>query len=138
MTPMADAGDPLESSFGHLERRILDALWSREGGASVRDLLPEFAPAAYTTILTTLERLRRKGILNRVRQRGRAYAYVPRWGRAELTERLASRTLGGWLRDPATAGPILSCFIDAVSDRDDRLLDELDRLIRRKRRERGR
>jgi predicted transcriptional regulator len=134
---MTEAGDPLESSFGHLERRVLDALWRREAGASVRDLIPEFAPAAYTTLLTTLERLRRKGILTRVRQ-GRAYAYVPRWGRAELTERLASRTLGGWLRDSATAGPILSCFIEAVSNRDDRLLDELDRLIREKRRERRR
>jgi predicted transcriptional regulator len=123
------AGDPLESSFGHLERRILDALWRRDGGASVRELLPEFAPAAYTTLLTTLERLRRKGILNRVRQ-GRAFAYVPCWSRTELTERLASKTFGGWLHDPAAAGPILSCFIEAVSSRDARLLDELDLLIR--------
>lgn len=134
---MTGGGDPLDSSFGHLERRILDALWRRAAGASVRDLVPEFAPAAYTTLLTTLERLRRKGILTRVRQ-GRAYAYLPRWSRAELTERLASKTLGGWLRDPAAAGPILSCFIDALSSRDDRLLDELDRLIREKRRERAR
>jgi len=131
------AADPLESSFGHLERRVLEALWRRRGAASVRDLVPEFAPAAYTTLLTTLERLHRKGILTRARQ-GRAYAYAPRWGRDELTERLAARTLGGWLRDPAAAGAILSCFIDAVSDRDDRLLDELDRLIREKRRERAR
>ena len=134
---MTDASDPLESSFGRLERRILEALWRREGGASVRDLIPEFAPAAYTTLLTTLERLRRKGVLTRVRQ-GRAHVYVPRWGRAELTEHLASRTMGGWLRDPAAAGPILSCFIDTVSNRDERLLDELDRLIREKRRERRR
>jgi predicted transcriptional regulator len=134
---MTDPGDPLESSFGHLERRVLDALWRRPAAASVRDLVPEFAPAAYTTLLTTLERLRRKGILTRVRQ-GRAYAYQPRWSRAELTGRLASTTLGGWLRDPGSAGPILSCFIDAVSSRDERLLDELDRLIRAKRRERSR
>jgi predicted transcriptional regulator len=133
---MSRAGDPLESFFGHLERRVLDALW-RHGAASVRDLAPEFAPAAYTTLLTTVERLRRKGILTRVR-RGRAYVYAPRWGRVELTERLASRTLGAWLGDPAAAGPILSCFIDAVSSRDDNLLDELDRLIREKRRERKR
>jgi predicted transcriptional regulator len=132
----AGAGDPLESFFGPLEFRILDALWLRDS-ASARDLAPAFAPAAYTTILTTLERLRRKGFLTRT-PRGRAYVYAPCWGRAELTERLASRTLGAWLDAPAAAGPILSCFINAVSSRDDRLLDELDRLIREKRRERTR
>jgi predicted transcriptional regulator len=131
-----DAGDPLESFFGHLELRVLDALWGR-GASSVRDLEPEFASSAYTTLLTTLERLRRKGILTRVRN-GRANVYEPRWGRAELTERLASQTMGAWLGDSAAAGPILSCFIDAVSNRDHRLLDELDRLIREKRRERDR
>jgi predicted transcriptional regulator len=130
------AGDPLESFFGPLERRILDAVW-RRGAATVRDLEAEFAPAAYTTLMTTLERLRRKGMLTRSRQ-GRAFEYAPRWSRAELTERLASRTLGGWLRDPSSARPILSCFIDAVTEHDEKLLDELDRLIKEKRRERMR
>ncbi|HEX2442631.1 MAG TPA: BlaI/MecI/CopY family transcriptional regulator [Vicinamibacterales bacterium] len=129
-----DAGDPLESFFGPLEIRVLDALWRRERSASVGDLASEFAPTAYTTLMTTLERLRRKGVLVRARE-GRAFLYEPRWSRAELTERLASRTLGAWLEHPTAAQPILSSFIDAVSSRDERLLDELDRLIRQKRRE---
>jgi predicted transcriptional regulator len=128
------ASDPLESFFGPLEIRVLDALWGRGRSASVGDLSPEFAPAAYTTLMTTLERLRRKGVLERARE-GRAFLYQPRWSRAALTERLASRTLGAWLEHPRAAQPILSSFIDAVSSRDERLLDELDRLIRRKRRE---
>ena len=41
------------------------------------------------------------------------------------------------LADPAVAGPLLSFFIDAVSERDESLLDELERLIREKRRDEG-
>jgi predicted transcriptional regulator len=125
-------GDPLESFFGPLEIRVLDALWRRGSAASVGDLGVDLAPAAYTTLMTTLERLRRKGVLERAR-RGRAFLYEPRWGRHELTGRLASMTLGAWLEDPSTARPVLSCFIEAVSSRDQKLLDELDRLIREKR-----
>jgi predicted transcriptional regulator len=125
-------GDPLESFFGPLEIRVLDALWRRQGSASVGDLAPELAPAAYTTLMTTLERLRRKGVVDRAR-RGRVFLYEPRWSRTELTGRLTSRTLGAWLEDPSTARPVLSCFIDAISRRDEKLLDELDRLIRQKR-----
>jgi predicted transcriptional regulator len=126
------ASDPLESFFGPLEIRVLDALWRRQRSASVGDLAPEFAPAAYTTLMTTLERLRRKGVIERAR-RGRVFLYQPRWSRTELTGRLTSSTLGAWLEDPSTARPVLSCFIDAISKRDEKLLDELDRLIREKR-----
>jgi hypothetical protein len=33
--------------------------------------------------------------------------------------------------------PVLACIVDAISDRDRELLDELDRLIKAKRRELG-
>jgi hypothetical protein len=36
-----------------------------------------------------------------------------------------------------SARPVLSCFVDEVSRHDDRLLDELERLVQEKRRQQG-
>jgi len=66
----------LASVFGALELRVLEALWRRGEDASVRDLMPEFPQAAYTTLMTTLDRLHRKGVLER-RKDGRAFLYRP-------------------------------------------------------------
>ena len=66
----------LASLFGALELRVLEALWRRGADASVRDLMPEFPQAAYTTLMTTLDRLHRKGVLER-RKDGRAFHYRP-------------------------------------------------------------
>ena len=122
----------LASIFGSLELRVLEALWRREGEASVRDVLPEFPNAAYTTLMTTLDRLHRKGFLVR-RKDGRAFLYRPVNSREELESGLVTRALQPLLQgsDPR---PILSCFVEEVSRQDERLLDELERLVRAKRR----
>lgn len=61
-----------------LELRCLTALW-RLGEANVqavRDWLAPQRPLAYTTVMTMLERLTRKGILTR-RKSGRSFFYKP-------------------------------------------------------------
>ena len=65
--------------LGPLERRVLEVLWGRDREARVRDLQPSFPEIAYTTLMTTLDRLHRKGVLYRVPE-GRAFAYRPRRG----------------------------------------------------------
>jgi len=122
----------LASIFGTLELRVLEALWRREGDASVRDILPEFPNAAYTTLMTTLDRLHRKGFLER-RKDGRAFVYRPVNSREQMESGLITRALQPLLQgsDPR---PILSCFVEEVSRQDERLLDELERLVRAKRR----
>ena len=67
---------------------------------------------------------------------GRAYAYEPRFERSELETRVAARTveeLLGPARDRRVLEPLLSCFVDAVSERDRLLLDDLERLLKAKR-----
>jgi predicted transcriptional regulator len=122
----------LASVFGTLELRVLEALWRREAEASVRDILPDFPNAAYTTLMTTLDRLHRKGVLER-RKDGRAFLYRPVNSRQQLESGLVTRALQPLLQgsDPR---PILSCFVEEVSRQDERLLDELERLVRAKRR----
>jgi predicted transcriptional regulator len=123
----------LASVFGSLELRVLEALWTRGAEASVRDILDEFPHAAYTTLMTTMERLHRKGVLER-RKDGRAFLYRPVSSRDEMETGLVARALEPLLRS-GSAQPILSCFVDEVSRHDERLLDELERLVREKRRQ---
>ncbi len=120
-------------SPGPLERRVLDALWARNDAACVRDIHPAFAGVAYTTLMTTLDRLYRKGILDRVK-RGRAFFYKPRMNREELESALAAEALRHALeRDVSSLRPLLSFVVNAIGDRDHRLLEELESLVRARR-----
>jgi predicted transcriptional regulator len=125
----------LERFFGPLEIRVLESLWRRTGFQSVRDLQPDFAGVAYTTLMTTLDRLYRKGFLNRVKA-GRAFAYRPRYGREELASGIAANALTSLLKEQSVR-PVLSFFVEEVSRRDANLLDELARLVDEKRRTQG-
>jgi BlaI family penicillinase repressor len=61
-----------------LELLCLRALWSLGEGnvRAVQDVVAESRPLAYTTIMTVLDRLVRKGMLAR-RKVGRSFAYAP-------------------------------------------------------------
>ena len=124
----------LASVFGALELRVLEALW-RRGKGTVRDLCDDFPAAAYTTLMTTMERLHKKGVLNREKS-GRAFIYEPINSRAELESGLITRAIQPLLSSDS-ARPVLSCFVDEVSRHDERLLDELERLVQEKRRQQG-
>jgi predicted transcriptional regulator len=126
----------LASIFGALELRVMEALWRRPAGASVRELQGDFPNAAYTTVMTTMERLHRKGVLDREKS-GRAFVYRARYSREEMETGAAARAVGSLLGN-GNAQPILSWLVDAVSEQDTRLLDELERLVQAKRRERDR
>lgn len=129
------ASQALESTFGPLELRVLDALWSRSAPACVRDIQPQFPGVAYTTLMTTLDRLYRKGTLDRHKS-GRAFYYRPKATQQQLISDLASSTFATLL--PGNGGdarPILSMFVDTVSERDQTMLDELEELVRARRQE---
>ena len=122
------------ASLGNLERRTMDEVWARKE-VSVRQVEMAFNEhVAYTTLMTTLDRLYKKGFLNR-RKEGRAFLYSPKFTLEELERGLAEDVIGS-LFDAGTEHiePVLACIVDAVSDRDRELLDELERLVREKRR----
>ncbi|HXV61318.1 MAG TPA: BlaI/MecI/CopY family transcriptional regulator [Vicinamibacteria bacterium] len=128
----------LASFLGKLELQVLDVLWTRWRETSVRDLEPYFGSTAYTTLMTTLDRLHKKGLLHRTKS-GRAYLYMPRFTRAGLEAYLAEdafATILEGVRSGASARPLLMSFVEAVSRRDALLLDELERLVKEKRRAR--
>jgi predicted transcriptional regulator len=122
----------LASVLGSLELRVLEVLWRRGSDATVKDVQAEFSGTAYTTVMTTMDRLYRKGILDR-KKTGRAFVYCPRFSREALEIAAASRTIDGFLNGQSVR-PILSYLVEAVGREDERLLDELEELIRTKRR----
>jgi predicted transcriptional regulator len=129
----AGPGDELPG-LGELERRVMQALWEK-GERSVRDVHDSFGgELAYTTVMTTMDRLYRKALLGR-HKRGKAYVYSARVTPGELRQGATRGLLDRLLReDRENAGPILSCIVESVSDRDRTLLDDLERLVRAKRR----
>jgi predicted transcriptional regulator len=133
MTRRISFTNQLESTYGPLEMRVLEALWACNAPSCVRDLQPRFPGVAYTTLMTTLDRLFRKGTLTRAKA-GRAFYYQPRSTQQELISELAGSTFATLLPgDTASVRPILSMFVDTVGDRDHALLDELEALVKARR-----
>lgn len=128
--------DPLRAALGHLERDVMEVLW-RRSPLSVRDVQAALTrTVAYTTVMTTLDRLFKKGFIDRERH-GRAFSYRATHSRQQVEGAVAAGLLTGLLQqEGSVARPLLSNLVDAVADRDATLLDELEDLVRSKRRRR--
>lgn len=76
-----------------LELSCLKALWSLQEGnvKEVQQIVAQSRPLAYTTIMTVLDRLVRKGKITR-RKVGRAFVYAPQTSRDSM-RRVAIREL---------------------------------------------
>ncbi len=122
-------------ALGKLERQVLDQTW-RRGEVSVRDIYVAFdEQMAYTTLMTTLDRLYKKKLLDR-RKDGRAFLYAPAVSREEFEHGIREDVIDGLLGGGAEGiEPVLACIVDTVSERDRESLDELDRLVKEKKRE---
>ena len=124
----------VENRLGSLERAVLSFIWEH-GETSVRDACERLGSSvAYTTVMTTMDRLFKKRLLAR-RKVGRAFVYTATATREELEGAVAAELVQTLLQNDGTEPlPILSSLVDAVSDRDRALLGELERLIKEKRR----
>ena len=116
----------------------MEIVWSC-GECNVREVSQKIdRPLAYTTVMTTLDRLYKKGLLDR-RKEDRAFIYSPRLSRQEYEHKRAGHLVAGFLTGSQPSSELLiSCLIEAVGQQDEALLDELERKIRLKRRELGR
>src|SRR5262249_29575883 len=124
---------PSLTQLGPLEQRLLGELWSRNN-ATVRELIDySQLEMAYTTVMTTLDRLFKKGLLDRTEE-GRAFRYFPRVTREELQREAAGHAIQQLLGSGPASLP-LSYLVEAVTEHDTQLLDELQQLVEKKRRE---
>lgn|GEM_PF-168516 len=130
---VADTISPGRPVLGPLESKVLELLWSNDCPVTVRDIHGAFPELAYTTLMTTLDRLFRKGVLLRRRQ-GRAFAYQARLSRHVMLREWISGHVARLLAAPGPSSAILSTLVQAVGRRDAALLEELDALVQAERR----
>ena len=117
--------------FGELEAVVIDRVWNRDpDSVTVREIFEELSAErriAYTTVMSTMDNLHRKGWLERERD-GRAYRYWASMTREEHTARLMRDALDGGGRSEL----VLSFFIEQIGPKEsERLREALRRLARR-------
>jgi predicted transcriptional regulator len=119
-------------ALGPLEALVMDCLWQSGGPLSVREVAARLnGPWAYTTLMTTLDRLFKKGLASREAM-GRAFLYSARLSRADLgvhALRIAVSDIGA----ADTRDLALAALVDALESHDPEMLDSLDRLVKEKR-----
>ena len=102
--------------FGDLEAVIMDRLWSWDHAATVREMLDDLTAErrlAYTTVMTVMDNLYRKGWLKRELD-GKAYRYQPVSSRQEYSAELMRQVLAGSGDEVAT----LLRFVDRMTDQE--------------------
>jgi predicted transcriptional regulator len=109
--------------FGDLEASVMDVLWNAGRPLLVRDVVDSIRPEralAYTTIMTVLDNLHRKGWLDRARD-GRAWRYEPRLDRQAYTAMLMREALV--VSDDRTG--VLARFVEEIDPEDAAALADL-------------
>jgi predicted transcriptional regulator len=122
----------MKRALGELESQVMECLWQAPH-SSVKEIWERLSgqrPLAYTTIMTTMDRLYQKGLLQRVKS-GKAFLYAPRFSRQEFEEILTAEVLRGLASDAGES--LMSAFLDLLSERDPGSLDRLEEMIRRRR-----
>jgi predicted transcriptional regulator len=118
--------------LGTLESAVMEILWARapRSVVDVETALRRRRDIAHTTVLTTLDRMHRKGYLTR-EKRGKAFLYSPRYSAQEFHHAVAQEVVGALLGQ--FSEPAISAFVDLVA-REPGALDQLERLIEERRR----
>ena len=98
--------------FGDLEAVIMRRVWDHDGPVTVRELYEEMQrerAIAYTTVMSTMDNLHRKGWLARERD-GKAYRYTAVASREEYSARL----MGEAMAEAGDTEAVLSHFVAAM------------------------
>ena len=120
--------------LGPLETHLLRAIWKRQS-CTVRELIDSGEiDCAYTTVMTTLDRLHKKGLLER-QPEGRAFRYTAALTSAEFDRHKVRNAILKFLGGDSAAHAPVSFLVDAVSEHDTNLLDTLEEAIEEKRRQ---
>lgn len=114
-------------ALGRLEAEVMELVW-RHAPVTAREVCDRLSgkrERAYTTIMTTMDRLHRKRLLVREKD-GLAWRYRPAMSRAEYQKAAADLLAAGFLRSHGEVG--LAAFVDAAAV-DAKLLERLARMI---------
>jgi len=113
--------------FGDLETVIMHLVWGHDRPVTVRDLLGELLQEreiAYTTVMSTMDNLHRKGWLARVKD-GKAYRYTATASREEYSARLMAQALA----DGGDTEAVLNHFVAQIDGQDSDVLSDVVRRL---------
>ena len=114
-------------ALGDLEARVMRRIWARREPVTVREVLGDLQqerPVAYTTVMTVMDNLRKKGWLQRQAE-GRAYRYAPLVSAEEYGAGLMRQALAASSDRPA----VLMRFIGELSADEAGALEEAYRRL---------
>lgn len=109
-------------ALGDLEVQVMRQIWARREPVTVRDVLGDLQtgrPLAYTTVMTVMGNLQKKGWLRRHTD-GRAYRYEPVISAEEYSAGLMRQALAASTDRPA----VLMHFIEELSAEEVKALEE--------------
>jgi len=118
--------------LGDLEAQVMQRIWARSEAVTVRDIVGDLErdrPIAYTTVMTVMDNLHKKGWLRR-RAHGRAYRYEPTISGAEYSAGLMRQAL-------ATAADRTAALTHFLGELSADEADALDEVYRRHARRNG-
>ena len=118
---------PKSPTLTEAELRLMDVLWKKEA-ATVSDVvaaLPHNEPLAYSTVLTTLRILERKGYVSHEKE-GRAYVYQPVVGREDARRSVVRYMMSRFFNNSPEA-LVLNILENEAVDGD--VLDRLKRMV---------
>lgn len=136
MTKRRSSSNVLPNTLGELELGVMEALWEapHQDAKAICERLPWFRKPSLSTVQSTLERLFRKGLVDRDKQ-GHAYHYFASVSRANLLGRMMSDVIH--LLHDGRLETILSSFVNVAADMDEASLAELEALIAVKKQQMG-
>lgn len=114
--------------LGELEQIVMDVIWSH-GCATVRCVYAEVVAKrdiAYTTVMTTMDRLAKKNLLKRIKV-GKAYEYTPACSCEELNARTSQSIIEQLVKNYGDLA--IAQFINVLDTIDPKKLEELKRRI---------
>lgn len=98
--------------FGDLEAVVMERLWDRKHATPVREVFEQMRlerEIAYTTVMSTMDNLFRKGWLTRERE-GKAYLYRPKLTREQYSAGLMREALDAGGRSDLVLAHFLEQF----------------------------
>ncbi len=120
--------------LGELEADIMEIIWKLKeaSGRQVYDELKQKRDIAYTTIMTVIGRLTKKGILKRT-QINSVYLFKPVLSKNDFTSNSVKQIMKKLLNDFSI--PAMNHFVDFLDDEDPDKIEELARIIEARRKQ---
>jgi predicted transcriptional regulator len=117
--------------LGDLEKSVMDVLWemSDATGREVFEEIEKKKPVAFTTVLTVMDRLLKKGLIKRIKKGG-LYVYKTTLSKDDFVKQVSEEVLQGIL--DISASSAATSFVDILYKTSPDEIERLSKLIEEK------